>query len=332
MATVSVIIPARNAATWIGHAISSVTTQTLLPCEVIVIDNASTDDTCTVVHQMQVAIRELILVRNRQDLGVAASRNIGMHRATGDWIAFLDADDWFAPTRLRRLTELGERAGASIVADDQFFTLGPGEPPLRTLLGTHGGHVEMIDLESFLRRDRVVDIGNLGLLKPIFRREFLQATGVRYDEDPALDIGEDSLFLISCLITGERILLMPEAFYFYRRHSASLTHTMTTDSIRILVNKNRELLARLRVEAGSSLAEAIEQTLADQDNILAYFQLVALLRRRQWLTALLRLLSSRGRTFFLLRRATQGLVSRISESRLRQSIVTRMHARRRRPA
>jgi succinoglycan biosynthesis protein ExoO len=327
MATVSVIIPARNAAPWIRNAICSVATQTLAACEVIVIDNASTDDTCTVVHQMQVTIPELILIRNQQDLGAGASRNIGIRRAKGDWIAFLDADDWFAPTRLSRLTELGKRTGASIVADNQFFTLGPDEPPLRTLIATHGGQLEMIDLESFLRRDRVVAIGNFGLLKPIFQREFLQSVGVRYDEDPAIKIGEDSLFHISCLITGERILLTDEALYFYRRHSASLTHRMTTDSVRVLNNKNRELLAPLRAAAGSSLAEAIDQTLADQDDIIAYFELVELVRGRRWLAAMLRLLASRERTFFLLRRATQGLAGRISESQLRRSIVSKIRAR-----
>jgi succinoglycan biosynthesis protein ExoO len=325
--TVSVIIPARNAARWISNALCSVAAQTLAAREVIVIDNASTDDTCTVVQQMQVTIPELILVRNQGDLGPGASRNIGIRRATSDWIALLDADDWFAPTRLRRLTELGERTGASIVADNQFFTLGPDEPPLRTLIATHGGKLEMIDLEAFLRRDRVVAIGNFGLLKPIFRREFLKVVGIRYDEDPAIKIGEDSLFYISCLITGERILLTDEALYFYRRHPASLTHTVTTESMRVLISKNRELLARLRAEADSSLAEAIDQAFADQDDIMAYLELVELLRGRRWLAALLRLLASRGRTFFLVHRATQGLAGRIAESQLRRSIVNKIHAR-----
>jgi succinoglycan biosynthesis protein ExoO len=328
MTTVSVIIPARNAAPWISNAIYSAATQTLAAGEIIVIDNASTDDTCTVVHQLQMTTPGLILVRNQRDLGVGASRNIGIGRATGDWIAFLDADDWFAPTRLSRLTELGERTGASIVADNQFFTLGPDGPSLRTLIATNGGRLEMIDLESFLRHDRFVAIGNFGLLKPIFRREFLQAVGIRYDEDPVIKIGEDSLFYISCLITGARMLLTDEALYFYRRHSASLTHSITTDSVRVLVRKNRELLARLRAAAGSSLAEAIKQTLTDQDDIIAYFELVELVRGRRWPAALLHLLANRRRTFFLLHRATQGLTNRISELQLRQAMVNLIGVRR----
>lgn len=332
MTAISVVIPARNAAPWIRNAIGSVAAQTLAAHEIIVIDNASKDDTCAVVRQMQLTIPGLVLVRNQKDLGVAASRNIGIGRATGDWIAFLDADDWFAPTRLRRLIDLGERNGANIVADNQFFTLGPEGPPLRTLIATHGCQIEMIDIESFLRRDRFIAIGNFGLLKPIFRRNFLQATRIRYDEDPAIRIGEDSLFYISCLITGERILLTDEALYFYRRHPDSLTHTIATDSMRILVKKNRVLLAQLRAEAGSSLAEAVEQTLTDQDDILAYFELVELVRRRRWLAALRRLFVSGRRTYFLLRRSTQGLASRISELQLHHSIVNKMHARRSRSA
>jgi hypothetical protein len=102
---------------------------------------------------------------------------------------------------------------------------------------------------------------------------------------------------------------------------------MTTDSIRVLNNKNRELLARLRAAAGSSLAQAIDQTLADQDDIIASFELVELVRGRRWLAAMLRLLASRERIFFLLRRATQGLAGRISESQLRRSMVNKIRAR-----
>jgi succinoglycan biosynthesis protein ExoO len=173
----------------------------------------------------------------------------------------------------------------------------------------------------------VVAIGNFGLLKPILRRQFLKAVGIRYDEDPAIKIGEDSLFYISCLITGAPMLLTNEPLYFYRRHPASLTHSMSADSVRVCNNKNRELLTRLGAETGSSLAKVIEQTLADQADIVAYFELIELLRGRRWMTAWRRFLASRGRTLFLLRRAAQGLAGRISESQLRRSIAKRIRAR-----
>lgn len=326
MTTVSVIIPARNAAPWIRDALCSVAAQTLAACEVIVIDDASTDDTCAVVRQMQAGIPEIILHRNQRHMGTGASRNIGILKARGEWLAFLDADDWFAPTRLQRLTALANGADANIVADNLYFTLGPGHAPLRTLIAMRGNHPSTIDLDAFLRRDRLIAIGNLGLLKPIFRRNFLAAVGIGYDEDPAIRVGEDSLFYMSCLMSGERILLTDEALYFYRRHPAALTCAMTIDSVRVLVDKRCELIARLPGDSGPSLAEAIAQTVSDQYLIVAYFELIALLRGRRWLAAFRRLLANRWHAFFLVRRAAQGLLCRFSESPWRQSLLSTMQA------
>jgi glycosyltransferase involved in cell wall biosynthesis len=310
---VSVIIPARNAAPWIRDAIRSIAAQTLSACEIIVIDDASTDDTCSLVRQMQSNSPGLILLQNPHPLGAGATRNVGIGRATGDWLAFLDADDWFAPERLQRLTELGEARGANIVADNQYFTHGPEKAPFRTLIATGAGNLKTVDLEGFLRHDRVVAIGNLGLLKPIIRRNFLQPAGPRYDEDPAMKFGEDSLFYMSCLISGEKILLTDEALYFFRQHSASLTHNMTVASVRVLVAKSRALLVGPGADPDTGLAQAIAQTIADQDDIVAYFELVELVRARRWLMALRRLMSSRQRRLFLVRRGVQGLAGRLSQ-------------------
>jgi hypothetical protein len=322
--TVSVLIPARNAAPWIREAIESVATQTLQACEIIVVDNASSDDTCAVVESLRsewrrAGLPSIALVRNPRDLGVAASRNIGLSKAAGDWIAFLDADDWFARERLERLVALGERTGADLIADNQLFIRTRGEAPLRLLVPRHGRAPEWIDLEGFLRRNRITAIGNLGLLKPVFRRDALRRWAVRYDEDPALTIGEDALFYMQCLISGARMLFTEEALYFYRRHAMSLTQSMTAGSVQVLTAKSHDMLARVAATAGSGLAGAIEQAQLDQANILAYFELIECLRGRRWQTACWRLLSSRGRRWFLLTRAARGLANRIAERGVRWS-------------
>jgi succinoglycan biosynthesis protein ExoO len=186
--SVSVIIPARNASRWIVDAIHSVARQTIPAQEIIVVDNASTDETCAVVERLKLAVPSVTLVRNPRDLGPAASRNIGIDRAVGDWVGFLDADDWFAPERLQVLIDLGMREDAAIVADNQFFTHGAKKLRVRTLMPAADRRFQKIDLEAFLRRDGISAIGNLGLLKPVIRRRFLTETGVRYDEDQAIGV------------------------------------------------------------------------------------------------------------------------------------------------
>lgn len=92
----SVIIPAFNAAATLARAIESVRAQTWPVHEIIVVDDGSTDATPEVARRFGDAVR-LIAQRNS---GVSAARNAGAAAATGDWLAFLDADDWYAPDRI----------------------------------------------------------------------------------------------------------------------------------------------------------------------------------------------------------------------------------------
>jgi GT2 family glycosyltransferase len=92
----SVVIPAFNAAAALAQAIESVRAQTWPAHEIIVVDDGSTDATAEVAHRF--ADVHLIRQVNR---GVSVARNAGAAAASGDWLAFLDADDWYAPDRLK---------------------------------------------------------------------------------------------------------------------------------------------------------------------------------------------------------------------------------------
>jgi glycosyltransferase involved in cell wall biosynthesis len=99
---VSVVIPCYNAADYIERALRSVAQQTLPPYEVIVVDDGSTDRTPDIVA----GFRPSVVLLTQPNGGVAAARNAGTQRATGDWIAFLDADDEWGPAKLARQHEV----------------------------------------------------------------------------------------------------------------------------------------------------------------------------------------------------------------------------------
>ncbi len=90
---VSVIMPAYNAQKYIAKAIESVLCQNV-PLELFIIDDCSTDHTAEIAGKY-VDSGRVILLRNERNLGVAESRNIGIRRAVGKYVAFLDADDWW---------------------------------------------------------------------------------------------------------------------------------------------------------------------------------------------------------------------------------------------
>lgn len=101
--TFSVILPTYNRAHMLAQAIQSVREQTVQDFEIIVVDDASTDQTPSVVSAL--ADRRLRYLRNPQNMGAAASRNIAAQQAQGKYLAFLDSDDRWLPPKLGRQLE-----------------------------------------------------------------------------------------------------------------------------------------------------------------------------------------------------------------------------------
>lgn len=110
---VSVIIPAHNAEATLGRAINSVLAQTHQPLEILVIDDASTDATATIAESYESSV--IHLLRQADQAGVYAARNRGLTAAHGEFIAFLDADDWWLPTRLASQLPLFSRPEVGLV-------------------------------------------------------------------------------------------------------------------------------------------------------------------------------------------------------------------------
>ena len=98
---VSVIMPTFESAATIPRAIESVLGQKCQPSELIIVDDGSTDETAVVIDQVLAASCEMKVIRLKtSNKGAAAARNIGMDRATGKYLAFLDADDEWYPDKL----------------------------------------------------------------------------------------------------------------------------------------------------------------------------------------------------------------------------------------
>ena len=110
----SVVIPAYNAAATLDETLRSVRSQTHRALEIIVVDDGSVDDTRAIAER-HAAVDDRVQVITQPNAGLAASRNAGWMRARSELIAFIDADDLWAPTKierqLERLREGGERVG-----------------------------------------------------------------------------------------------------------------------------------------------------------------------------------------------------------------------------
>ena len=115
MPLVSVITPAYNAESFIRETIDSVLAQSVSDWELIVIDDGSTDDTQIIVAEYEKADDRIHLIINENNMGVARTRNRGLDMFRGQYVAFLDSDDYWEPQMLEKMFARAQETGADII-------------------------------------------------------------------------------------------------------------------------------------------------------------------------------------------------------------------------
>lgn len=132
MPEITVVIPTRNRCELLKQTLSYATRQQSIDFEIIVIDDGSSDSTTTLVYEF--GDRAVKLLRHDTAQGVSAARNRGIIAARGEWVAFLDDDDLWAPTKLRRQIDVALDLnrnwayGGSVAVDSTLQVIG-GKPP-----------------------------------------------------------------------------------------------------------------------------------------------------------------------------------------------------------
>jgi len=136
----SVIIPLYNKADYVQKAIESVLAQTCQKFELIVVNDGSSDNSLEVIHNLQLStinyqlstINYQLLTQTNQ--GVSVARNNGVKAAQYDYIAFLDADDWWEPSYLEEMKRLIEEFPEAGIYGSSYFKVKNGQP-LRAIIG-----------------------------------------------------------------------------------------------------------------------------------------------------------------------------------------------------
>jgi succinoglycan biosynthesis protein ExoO len=223
---VSVLMANYNGARHIAAAVRSVLGQSLGDLELIVIDDASSDDSLAVVAKAAAGDPRVRVLAQDRNAGPGAARNRGLEAARGRWIAVVDSDDLMAPDRLARLVDVAAACWAEVVVDNLIVFDDAGATPWRPFLtGAAYAEGRWLTLADYIASARMYsDRPQLGYLKPLICRRALDRTGVRYRED--LRIGEDYDLILRLLAEGARMRLEPQPLYRYRRHAGSVSRSL----------------------------------------------------------------------------------------------------------
>lgn len=226
MVEVSVIIPAYNAGHSLLPTLASVRNQSLRDIEIIVVDDASQDQTREIAQSTASADPRVRVICRSTNGGPSAARNAALEVARGTWIALLDADDLYLPERLSLLTEAVRSAECDLVADNVMLRCSETGRHLGLAIapGIAGQH-RLLTAADFARNDRPFPGGfcQLGYVKPLIRRAFLNRHAIRYDAD--IWLAEDFVLYMRCLLAGTRMMLLPDAYYLYTLSGNSISQS-----------------------------------------------------------------------------------------------------------
>jgi teichuronic acid biosynthesis glycosyltransferase TuaG len=219
---ISVVIPAFNAANYLGEAIDSVLAQSAGNIEVIVVDDASTDGTAAVAGKYGARLR---LVQQK-NTGVSGARNRGVRESIGRYVAFLDADDTWLPGKIEKQLSALEASRHAGVCSAACLVTDQNLKPIVVEIN----HRKASALEDLLLLGNVVGSVSSALIE---RRLLLEAGGF----DPTFSHCADWEFWIR-LARRTEFVYLPEALVTYRQHGTNMSRqirTLEEESFRLLV-------------------------------------------------------------------------------------------------
>jgi GT2 family glycosyltransferase len=178
---ITVIIPAYNVADFVLPCLASVTSQTHLSWRCIVVDDGSTDDTAARVKTLD---DPRITLVQQANAGVSAARNLGLSRATGEHVMFLDGDDMLHPTAFARLSAALAERPAAVAAFGTFLKILPGGAPYPGQKPLARHHYPDGDvLEAMLHGNFLANGGHVLIRTKAARALGGFDTGIRLSED-----------------------------------------------------------------------------------------------------------------------------------------------------
>ncbi|NET29176.1 glycosyltransferase [Okeania sp. SIO1I7] len=215
---VSVIIATYNNAHYILEAIASVFNQTYTSYEIIIIDDGSTDNTREVLEPYLDKIRYVY----QENKGVSHARNLGLEMAGGEFIAFLDADDFFLPDKLAKQVAIFDtRPSLGIVHSGWRLVNEKGEK-ISDIELWHGS-LEL-DLEAWVVWKPVT-------ISMMFRRSWIKSAG---GFDTRWHHGEDIDLVLRLSVNGCEAVWLPKVTYCYRQHHRNATRKSTHQAVSMM--------------------------------------------------------------------------------------------------
>jgi len=215
---VSIVVAAFNVEKFLPQCLDSLVNQTLQNIEIIVVNDASTDNSLEIIKSYQSRYGNIRIMNCKSNVGLASVRNIGLNKATGHYVAFADGDDWVHPRMYEIMYGRAKGDDSDVVIGDckvfyedsksfgSFF-----DQHLRQMLSPRLRTMPFdLDQES-----RVLLLEPVAWYK-LYKRSFLETYSLKFED--GMNSYEDICFHFSVLIQAKKVSLIDDALIFYRQN------------------------------------------------------------------------------------------------------------------
>lgn len=238
MVKVSVILPVYNVEKFLRKSLDTIVNQTLKDIEIICIDDGSEDNSLEILNEYSKKDNRIIVI-SRKHQGTGVARNEGIKFAKGEYLQFVDPDDWITTDALEILYNFAKNNKSQVVRFDyiEHFDYNNEEKKhnFAEIIQEHYGY-NLIQTPFYswrtFKKGFLYKLGFISV-NHFYLREFIQNNNIQYAPTSR---AEDHIFLFSVELLAEKIDYLGRYFYFYRRHYASQSYKQSDDYFSIFDN------------------------------------------------------------------------------------------------
>ena len=213
---ISIIVAIYNVQDYIAKCLESLSSQTLKDIEIICVNDGSTDKSLEVIEKFAQKDKRIKII-NQENKGVAAARNVGLENATGEYLQFVDGDDWINFGLCERVYNLAKKHGSDIVMFNVAFYDNKKNCVINGKFFDIKKWKNHVDENTIHTHNDCKSIfyGNLSAANKLYRKGFIDEIGCKF---PLNIRFEDHLFHLHSIFCANKINIIDEKHYYYRQN------------------------------------------------------------------------------------------------------------------
>ncbi len=247
---VSIIVPTYNVKDYVEECVNSLISQTYEDIEIILVDDGSTDGSSDILDNLE-GKDVRVKVFHKENGGTHSARNLGVEKSTGDYVMFIDPDDWFSKDCVESVVEIIKTTGADVVKFNYVKEYGSYfENKTNNLLDSKlyvdSEYIKILRMNLGLVGNELKNIQDFNFLASVcfgcYKKEIITSNSLAFTNMKEIGTFSDGLFNLGFLLKANSFYYLDKHLYHYRKNNfASCTNTYRAN----FLEKNKVLIEKI---------------------------------------------------------------------------------------